>query len=84
MVKLLYETVEKVSDTTDIYDLFSLREKYWTDFDQKKIAKLDLPEPKSDSILDINEKIAYTMHCNQAVIITKEDFWELFIQNFQG
>ncbi len=82
LVKLLYDTIERVSDATDLYDLFLLREKYWIDFDQNKITKLDLPEPKAESILDINEKIAYTMHCNHAVIITREDFWEIIYSKF--
>lgn len=82
LVKLLYDTIERVCDATDIYDLFLLKEKYWVDFGQNKIAKLDLPEPKADSILAINEKIAYTMHCNQAVIISKEDFYEIIYSKF--
>lgn len=75
LLTLLYDTVENVSDTTNIYDLFSLKDMYCNR--QGKLDNLDLPEPISNSILEINKRIAYTMHSNKAVIISRKDFMNI-------
>lgn len=80
LLTLLYDTVENVSDTTNIYDLFLLKDMYCNR--QGKLDDLDLPEPKNNSILEINKRIAYTMHSNRAVIISRKDFMDIFFSMF--
>lgn len=80
LLTLLYNTVENVSDTTNIYDLFLLKDMYCNR--QGKLDDLDLPEPKNDSILEINKRVAYIMHINREVIISRKDFMDIFFSMF--
>lgn len=74
LVNLLYDSMDYVNEATTIYDLFWLKDHYWNSKRTDKLATLDLPEPQSDQILEINKQIAYHMHCDKSVIIAKSRF----------
>lgn len=74
LVNLFYDSMDYVNEATTIYDLFSLKDYYWNSKRTDKLAALDLPEPQSDQILEINKQIAYRMHCDKSVIIAKNSF----------
>lgn len=82
LLNLLYDTVESVNDTTNLYDLFALKEYYLDDKQRGKREELDLPEPKSRSVLEINKKIAYLMHNESSVIISQQDFANVIFDLF--
>ena len=63
-----------VSNGTTIYDLFWLKDHYWNSKRKDKLIALNLPEPQSDEILEINKQIAYHMHSDKTVIIAKKNF----------
>ena len=47
---------------------------FWNSKRKDKLIALNLPEPQSDEILEINKQIAYHMHSDKTVIIAKKNF----------
>lgn len=74
LLNLFYDAIEYVYDGTTIYDLFWLKEQYWFNKRKDKLTALDLPEPQSEGILEINKRIAYQMYHSKSVIISKNKF----------
>lgn len=74
LVNLFFDSMDYVNEGTTIYDLFWLKDHYWNSKRADKLVSLDLPEPQSDQILEINKKIAYRMHRDNSVIIAKNSF----------
>lgn len=74
LVNLFYDSMNYVSNGTTIYDLFWLKDHYWNSKRKDKLIALNLPEPQSDEILEINKQIAYHMHSDKTVIIAKKNF----------
>ena len=54
LVNLFYDSMNYVSNGTTIYDLFWLKDHYWNSKRKDKLIALNLPEPQSDEILEIN------------------------------
>ena len=74
LVNLFYDSMNYVSNGTTIYDLFWLKDHYWNSKRKDKLIALNLPEPQSDEILEINKQITYHMHSDKTVIIAKKNF----------
>lgn len=74
LLNLFYDAIEYVHDGTTIYDLFWLKEQYWFNKRKDKLTALDLLEPQSEGILEINKRIAYQMYHSKSVIISKKKF----------
>lgn len=74
LVNLFYDSMNYVSNGTTIYDLFWLKDHYWNSKRKDKLIALNLPEPQSDEILEINKQIAYHMHSDKTVIIAEKEF----------
>lgn len=74
LVNLFYDSMDYVNEESTIYDLFWLKDHYWNSKRKDKLAALDLPESKSEQILEINKQISYHMHFNKSVIIAKNSF----------
>lgn len=82
LLNLFYDSIDYVNDGTTIYDLFWLKDHYWNSKRKDKLIALDLPEPQSDEILEINKRIAYQMHYNKSVIISKQSFRNIVSREF--
>ncbi|WP_313129477.1 NACHT domain-containing protein [Anaerocolumna sp.] len=82
LLNLFYDSINHVNDGTTIYDLFWLKDHYWNSKRKNKLTALDLPEPQSDEILEINKRIAYQMHCSKSVIISQKNFRNIVSKRF--
>lgn len=82
LLNLFYDSIDYVNEGTTIYDLFWLKDHYWNSKRKDKLIALDLPEPQSDGILEINKQIAYQMHRDKSVIILKKNFKNIISKKF--
>lgn len=82
LLNLFYDSIDYVNEGTTIYDLFWLKDYYWNNKRKEKLIALDLPEPQSDEILEINKQIAYQMHCDKSVIVSKKNFKNIVSEKF--
>ena len=80
LLSLLYDTVDGVNDTTNLYDLFELKEKHLKK--NAKIDQLDLLEPKDRRIREINKAISYQMHIRKEVVIPQLTFMNCIFDLF--
>ncbi len=83
LLKLFWESIGKLDKNSSIIDLFEQRIDYLLDhpIHKKNIEKLNLLDPKKESLIELNKGIAYKLHRDFQFRFPKKDIQRIIEQS---